>query len=114
MFSETRYALNGDLRVAYRASREGLAPLASCRQRLRLEPPDFHAPGFLCSLRSLLNPAGRRITNNLCLVALFWIDPTAVVGRGAPCEEGRSPNATEPPARVVVGIGLIAHGLAFQ
>jgi hypothetical protein len=23
MFSETRYALNGDLRVAYRASREG-------------------------------------------------------------------------------------------
>src|SRR6187397_2621665 len=24
MFSETRYALNGDLRVAYRASREGL------------------------------------------------------------------------------------------
>ena len=24
MFSETRYAMNGDLRVAYRASREGL------------------------------------------------------------------------------------------
>ena len=23
MFSETRYAMNGDLRVAYRASREG-------------------------------------------------------------------------------------------
>src|ERR1700756_944114 len=29
MFSETRYALNGDLRVAYRASREGLRDIVS-------------------------------------------------------------------------------------
>jgi len=36
MFSNTRYALNGDLRIAYRASREGVAtsplrkPLMGC------------------------------------------------------------------------------------
>jgi hypothetical protein len=29
MFSETRYALNGDLRVAYRASREGPRDIVS-------------------------------------------------------------------------------------
>jgi hypothetical protein len=29
MFSETRYALNGDLRVAYRASREGERDIVS-------------------------------------------------------------------------------------
>ena len=46
MFSETRYAMNGDLRVAYRASREGPRDIVfvpnwffcagfsrSCRQR---------------------------------------------------------------------------------
>jgi hypothetical protein len=29
MFSNTRYALNGDLRIAYRASREGRRDIAS-------------------------------------------------------------------------------------
>jgi hypothetical protein len=33
MFSETRYALNGDLRVAYRASRDGPRDIGSSVDR---------------------------------------------------------------------------------
>src|SRR5258705_892813 len=56
MFSETRYALNGDLRVAYRASREGprdivLVPMWSSNCELMPELPSMQ--GWIEAMTSL-------------------------------------------------------------
>ena len=42
MFSETRYALNGDLRVAYRASREGPRDIVVVQNTVYLDNCRFY------------------------------------------------------------------------
>jgi hypothetical protein len=56
MFSETRYAMNGDLRVAYRASREGprdivFVPMWSNNCELMPELPSMQ--GWVDAMTSL-------------------------------------------------------------
>src|SRR5258708_7517934 len=54
MFSETRYALNGDLRVGYRASREGPRDIVSVHPAGNCEVfPELPSPGWVDAMTSL-------------------------------------------------------------
>ena len=61
MFSETRYAMNGDLRVAYRASREGVRDIVFVSELVHLLRASFRSCRRLQGWVEAMTSLGRLI-----------------------------------------------------